>query len=65
MSFLMEKSKNQTNEEIKNPLTHRYPFHKNILIKCLYDFNYPNITSKYKESKKLSSKCNILRNSRK
>lgn len=59
------KSINSKNEDKKNPLTQRTHFKKLFLNKYLYDINYSNILSKFKGSKKLSSKYNTLKNSRK
>ena len=72
MSFLMGKSrKNMTNinskiiEEKKNPLSQRKYYQKLLLNKYRYDFNYSNINANFKCNKKLTSKFNTLKNSRK
>jgi hypothetical protein len=72
MSFLIGQSKKQmTNinskniEERKKPLSQRAYFQKLFLNKYQYDLNYPNIGANYKGNKKLTSKYNTLKNSRK
>lgn len=72
MSFLMGQSrKYMTNfnskiiEEKKNPLSQRGYYQKIFLNKCHYDLNYSNIIVNYKGNKKLTSKYNTLKNSRK
>ena len=51
-------------EERKNPLSQRAYFQKLFLNKNYYDLNYPNIGN-FKGNKKLTSKYNTLKNSRK
>ena len=71
MSFLMIQSKKQMtgitqkNQDKKDSLTQRENFRKIFLNKNIYDLNSSNVASKYKDSKKLSSKYNTLKNSRK
>ena len=71
MSFLMVQSKkqmtgiSQKTSEKKNPSTQRENFRKVLLNKFIYDVNTSNVMSGYKGSKKLSSKYNTLKNSRK
>jgi hypothetical protein len=72
MSFLMGNSrKNMTNynskiiEEKKNPLSQRAYYQKILLNKYHYDLNYPNMFANFKGNKKLTSKYNTLKNSRK
>ena len=48
----------------KKPLSHRAYFQKLFLNKYHYDLNYPNIEN-YKGNKKLTSKYNTLKNTRK
>ena len=52
-------------EDPKKPISQRVYFQKLILNKNDYDLNYPIITDNYKENKKLTSKYNTLKNSRK
>ena len=72
MSFLIGQSNKQmTNinskniEERKKPLSQRAYFQKLFLNKNQFDLNYPNIAANYKGNKKLTSKYNTLKNSRK
>ena len=53
------------NQDKKDSLTQRDNFRKIFLNKYVYDLNSSNVASKYKDSKKLSSKYNTLKNSRK
>ena len=55
----------QKNQDKKDSLTQRDNFRKIFLNKYVYDLNSSNVASKYKDSKKLSSKYNTLKNSRK
>ncbi len=55
----------QKNQDKKDSLTQRENFRKIFLNKNIYDLNSSNVASKYKDSKKLSSKYNTLKNSRK
>ena len=71
MSFLMEHSKKQPSninskniDDKKKPLSQRAYFQKLFLNKYHYDLNYPYIEN-YKGNKKLTSKYNTLKNSRK
>ena len=72
MSFLIGQSKKQISnlnskniDEKKNLQSQRPYFQKFIFNKYHYDLNYPSITTNYKGSKKLTSKYNTLKNSRK
>ena len=72
MSFLNGNSKKQmTNinskniEENKKILSQRAYFQKLFLNKYQYDLNYPKVAANYKGNKKLTSKYNTLKNSRK
>lgn len=72
MSFLMGQSRkivtnyNVKNfDEMKKPLRERIYFQKLFLNKNDYDLNYPIISENYKQNKKLTSKYNTLKNSRK
>ena len=55
----------QKNQDKKDSLTQRENFRKIFLNKYVYDLNSSNVASKYKDSKKLNSKYNTLKNSRK
>ncbi len=55
----------QKNQDKKDSLTQRENFRKIFLNKNIYDLNSSNVASKYKDSKKLNSKYNTLKNSRK
>lgn len=52
-------------EEKKNPLSQRAYYKKRFLNKYNYDLNYSNIYANFKGNKKLTSKYNTLKNSRK
>ena len=72
MSFLIGQSKKQISnlnskniDEKKNPQSQRPYFQKFIFNKYHYYLNYPSITANYKGNKKLTSKYNTLKNSRK
>ena len=72
MSFLMGNSKkyvtnysSKVNEEKNNPLSQRAYYKKRFLNKFHYDLNYSNIVVNFKGNKKLTSKYNTLKNSRK
>ena len=72
MSFLIGQSKKQSanfnpknKDEKKNQLSQKAYFQKLFLNKYHYDLNYPSIAANYKGNKKLTSKYNTLKNSRK
>ena len=52
-------------DEKKNTLSQSVYFQKLFLNKYHYDLNYPSIAANYKGNKKLTSKYNTLKNSRK
>ena len=58
-------AKSKKNEGKSEPLTQRVYYEKFFLNKSPYNFNYSNLINNIMKNKKLTSKCNTLKNSRK